>query len=267
MPATPNILTIAGSDSGGGAGIQGDLKTIMALGCYGTTVVTALTAQNGLSVAGIEPTSPDFAVLQLTTVLKGFKIDAAKTGMLFSASIIEALAPILKSREFPLVVDPVCVSQSGSSLLEDDAIDALKRLIIPGCDLLTPNRPEAESLSGVKINSADDIDACAEKLLSLGAKAVLIKGGHMPGNITVTDYLCFPGVSPKALPMAKVETSNNHGTGCALSSAIACGLGKGLPLETAVATARRFLSAALLKSYAPGLGAGPINHGFGLTPA
>ena len=267
MPHTPNILTIAGSDSGGGAGIQGDLKTIMALGCYGTTVITALTAQNGLTVAGIEPTSPDFAVLQLKTILDGFKIDAAKTGMLFSASIIEALAPILKAREFPLVVDPVCVSQSGCQLLEDDAVDALKRLIIPGCDLLTPNRPEAELLSGVKINSSDDIASCAEKLLELGAQAVLVKGGHMPGDIMVTDFLCVPDSPPKAMPMAKVETNNNHGTGCALSAAIACGLGKGFPLGTAIATAQRFLNTALLKSYAPGLGAGPINHGFALSRA
>ena len=139
----PNILTIAGSDSGGGAGIQADLKTIMAMGGYGMSVITALTAQNGLGVTGIHAPDPDFVALQLHTVLDGFSIAAAKTGMLFSAPIIRAIAPILLQRSFPLVVDPVSVSQSGSNLLHEDAVSALINDIIPGCDLLTPNRPEA----------------------------------------------------------------------------------------------------------------------------
>ncbi len=259
-------MTIAGSDSGGGAGIQGDLKTMMALGCYGMSAITALTAQNGLTVAGIEPASPDFVALQITALLAGFKIDAAKTGMLFSAPIIEAVASVLRERDFPLVVDPVCVSQSGCSLLEDDAVKALASLIIPGCDLLTPNRPEAEALTGVTVESQADLELCGKKLLALGAKAVLIKGGHMPGDIVVTDWLFIPGEIPKAMPMAKIATNNNHGTGCALSAAIACGLGQKMPLSAAVARAQRFLNGALAKSWAPGLGAGPINHGYGVTP-
>lgn len=261
----PNILTIAGSDSGGGAGIQADLKTSMAMGCYGMSVITALTAQNGAGVRGVEAPAPEFVALELNTVLDGFSVAAAKTGMLFSAPIIRVIAPILARREFPLVVDPVSVSQSGSRLLREDAVDALTELMIPGCDLLTPNRPEAEMLSGISIDSADSAFAAAEKLIGMGAKAVLVKGGHMPGAVMVTDYLLIPGQAPKSLPQARVETENNHGTGCTLSAAIACGLGKGQPLETAIANAQRFLNLALRKSYNPGKGCGPVNHAAGLA--
>lgn len=265
MQKTPNILTIAGSDSGGGAGIQADLKTIMAMGCYGMSVITALTAQNGLEVAGIEAPSPQFVALQLTTVLSGFPVNAAKTGMLYSAPIIEAIAPFLYARNFPLVVDPVSVSQTGNKLLEDDAVEALKKYIIPGCNLLTPNCPEAEMLTGIKIDSIESAFTAAEKLTAMGAKAVLIKGGHMESSITVTDCLYEPGQEPKQLRQAKIDTNNTHGTGCSLSAAIACGLGKGLPLEVAVVAAQRFLNAALRKSYAPGKGCGPVNHAAGIT--
>lgn len=260
MIAPPGILTIAGSDSGGGAGIQADIKTIMALGGYGMTVITALTAQNGMGVAGIEATAPEFVALQLETVLAGFDVKAAKTGMLFSAPIIRAIAPLLSSRRFPLVVDPVSVSQSGSKLLEDDAIAALKSEIIPGCDLLTPNCPEALELAGVRVDSADSAFEAAEILVKMGAKAVLVKGGHMPGGIMATDYLYIPGQEPKALSQARIDTSNNHGTGCTLSAAIACLLGKGFPLEVAIVRAQAYLNAALRKSYNPGKGCGPVNH-------
>lgn len=266
MITTPNILTIAGSDSGGGAGIQADIKTIMALECYGLTVIAALTAQNGEGVTGIFAPPPDFAALQMQTVLDGFKISAAKTGMLFSAPIIKAVAPFLQKRDFALVVDPVCVSQSGSPLLEEDAVDALRAEIIPGCDLLTPNRPEAETLSGMKIESEDDLRKVGQKLLDLGPKAVLIKGGHAEtGGIMVTDWLFEKGQSPKALSKARVDTGNNHGTGCTLSAAIASYLGRGMPLYGAVNQAQEFLNLALRKSYAPGKGAGPVNHAAGLA--
>lgn len=260
----PNILTIAGSDSGGGAGIQADIKTIMALGCYGMNVITALTAQNGAGVAGVHAPPPEFVALELQTVLSGFKVTAAKTGMLFSAPIISALAPVLEQRDFPLVADPVSVSQSGSPLLEADAVQALIDHIIPGCDLLTPNLPETEMLTGIRVDGADSAFTAAEKLVDMGARAVLIKGGHMPGAIMVTDYLLIPGQKPKALPQARVETNNNHGTGCTLSAAIASGLGKGLPLEVAVTNAQKFLNLALRKSYNPGQGCGPVNHAAGL---
>ncbi|WP_165174479.1 bifunctional hydroxymethylpyrimidine kinase/phosphomethylpyrimidine kinase [Desulfovibrio sp. ZJ369] len=265
MPTPPNILTIAGSDSGGGAGIQADLKTIMALGGYGMSVITALTAQNGLGVTGIHAPEPDFVALELRTVLEGFPVAAAKTGMLFSAPIIRALSPILRRRGFPLVVDPVSVSQSGSQLLQEDAVTALKEEILPGCELLTPNRPEAEMLTGLSIRNVEDAFAAGEKLLGMGARAVLIKGGHMHNAVMVVDCLCVPGEKPRALPQAKVETANNHGTGCTLSAAIATGLGKGLPLLTAVTKAQEFLNLALRKSYSPGKGCGPVNHAAALN--
>ncbi|MDR2744493.1 MAG: bifunctional hydroxymethylpyrimidine kinase/phosphomethylpyrimidine kinase [Desulfovibrio sp.] len=260
MPQPPNILTIAGSDSGGGAGIQADLKTVMALGGYGMSVITAITAQNGLGVSGVHAVDPDFAALQLETVLRGFPVAAAKTGMLFSAAIITAVSRVLRKQEFPLVVDPVCVSQSGDQLLQKDALAVLKECLLPGCALLTPNRPEAELLSGMCIANLDDAALAGEKLLAFGPRAVLIKGGHMESGIVVTDVLCVAGESPKTLPQAKVETDNTHGTGCTLSAAIATGLGKGLPLQIAVTKAQEYLNLALRKSYNPGKGRGPVNH-------
>ena len=260
MLQPPNILTIAGSDSGGGAGIQADLKTIMALGGYGMSVITALTAQNGLGVRGIHAPEPEFAVLQLRTVLEGFPVAAAKPGMLFSAGIIRALAAELRQVSFPLVVDPVSISQSGSPLLQEDAIAALKEEMIPLSTLLTPNRPEAEALTGMSIHSIDDAFAAGERLLEMGARAVLIKGGHMESSVVVTDCLLVKGEAPRTLPQPKVETENNHGTGCSLSAAIATGLGKGEPLPVAVKHAQEFLNLALRKSYASGKGCGPVNH-------
>ncbi len=255
-----NVLTIAGSDSGGGAGIQADLKTIMALGGYGMSVITALTAQNGEGVTGIHAPNPDFVVEQLLTVLNGFPVEAAKTGMLFSAEIISALIPHMQKFEFPLVVDPVCVSQSGYTLLQDDAIVAIQEDLIPLATLLTPNRPEAELLSGIKIDSDENIFAAGEKLLQMGAKAVLIKGGHFDGGIMVTDWLFEPEQEPIALRQAHIDTTNNHGTGCTLSAAIATYLAKKLPLRVAVTKAQEFVNVALRKSYAPGKGHGPLNH-------
>ncbi|MCR5257691.1 MAG: bifunctional hydroxymethylpyrimidine kinase/phosphomethylpyrimidine kinase [Desulfovibrio sp.] len=261
---TPNILTIAGSDSGGGAGIQADLKTIMALGGYGMSVITALTAQNGTTVAGIHAPDPSFAVLQLATVLEGFPVQAAKTGMLFSAEIIRALAPLLEKRAFPLVVDPVAVSQSGCRLLEDSAVKAMTECMIPLSDLLTPNIPEAAMLTGMAIATLDDQAEAGQRILAMGARAVLVKGGHMPGSSVVTDCLCQPGADPKMLPQPLVDTANNHGTGCTLSAAIATGLGMGLSLLEAVLQAQRYINLALRQSYAPGKGCGPVNHAAGL---
>ena len=194
MLRPPNILTIAGSDSGGGAGIQADLKTMTMLGAYGMSVITALTAQNGLGVRGIHAPDPSFAVLQFQTVLDAFPVDAAKTGMLFSAAIMDALAPMLEKKTFPLVVDPVCVSTSGHRLLEEDAVETLKTRILPLADLLTPNRHEAELLAGMEIAGEDDIAEAGRRLIALGAKAVLIKGGHFAENpIMVTDWpIPFP---------------------------------------------------------------------------
>ncbi len=260
MYNTPNILTIAGSDSGGGAGIQADLKTIMALGGYGMSVITALTAQNGEGVSGIHAPEPDFAVQQLQAVVDGFPIHAAKTGMLFSAEIINALVPYLQKFDFPLVVDPVCVSQSGHVLLQDDAIATLKEQLIPLAEILTPNRPEAELLTGMKIDNEHDMAKAGTELLNMGAKAVLIKGGHFDASIMVTDWLFEQDAEPIALRQAHVDTKNNHGTGCTLSAAIATYLGQKLPLKVAVGKAQEYVNLGLRKSYAPGKGCGPLNH-------
>lgn len=265
MAHIKNILTVAGSDSGGGAGIQADLKTIMANGCYGLTVISALTAQNGCGVSGIEAPSPQFVLLQLKTVLEGFNVSAAKTGMLFSEEIIKAIAPALAQKNFPLVADPVCVSQSGSPLLKESAVEAMKKYIIPLADLLTPNLPEIELLTGVQIKSPSDIRLSCEKIIQMGAGAVLLKGGHMENAIMSTDYLLQKDGKFQEFSQAKIDTSNNHGTGCTLSAAIACGLGQGLPLEAAVVRAQRYINLALRKSYNPGKGCGPVNHAANLS--
>ncbi len=260
MFTIPNVLTIAGSDSGGGAGIQADLKTMEALGVYGMSVITALTAQNGLGVSGIFAATPEFVALQLATVREGFKVKAAKTGMLFSTGIIEAVAAALAERDFPLVVDPVCVSQSGHQLLEESAVASMRQKMLPLADLLTPNRPEAELLSGVEIKDEAGLKEAGRRLLDMGAKAVLIKGGHYEEKpILVTDWL-FTIQGEEALRQPHVDTANNHGTGCTLSAAIASFLALDLPLKVAVTNAQQYLNVCLRHGYAPGKGAGPVNH-------
>lgn len=267
MQQPPNILTIAGSDSGGGAGIQADLKTIMALGGYGMSVITALTAQHGAGVKGIHAPDPAFAALQLNTVLEGFPVAAAKTGMLFSADIICALTEILKHQSFPLVVDPVSVSQSGSRLLRDDAISTMVEKLIPLAALLTPNRPEAEMLAGMAIHSEADIALAGKRMLGMGAQAVLIKGGHFDNDSSITDWLCLPDAAPLALRQKHIASNNNHGTGCTLSAAIATCLGLGQSLHSAISQAQAFVNRAMLYSYAPGIGCGPLNHAAGKASA
>ncbi len=255
----PCILTIAGSDSGGGAGIQADLKTMTVLGGYGLSVITALTAQNTTGVEGISAPEPEFVALQLHTVLEDFPVRAAKTGMLFSAPIIRALVPLLAKRTFPLVVDPVCVSQSGQALLQEDAVEALRTEFLPLADLLTPNRPEAERLTGMSIDNEAGIAAALDTLLAMGPKAVLLKGGHFQGEV-MTDWLGLPGRKPVPLSSARIPTRNTHGTGCTLSAAIATFLGSGLPLDEAVAKGREYLLLALQTGYDLGSGHGPVNH-------
>lgn len=256
----PVVLTMAGSDSGGGAGVQADLKTITVLGGFGTVVHAALTAQNGAEVLGIHEVPVDFVLLQLQAVRKGFPVKAAKTGMLASAPIITALANALCDKEFPLVVDPVCVSQSGFRLLRQDAEDAMRNLMLPLSDLLTPNKPEAELLAGVPIADAADAREAAARLHALGARAVLLKGGHFEGGgDSMLDWLYVPGEEARPLAHARIHTSNNHGTGCTLSAAIATLLAKGETLTDAVIGAQAYLTRALATSFNPGIGAGPPN--------
>lgn len=264
--AVPCILTIAGSDSGGGAGIQADLKTITVLGGFGMSAITALTAQNGLGVTGIFAPDPDFVACQIQTVRDGFPIAAAKTGMLFSEGIIQAVADAVRQRTFPLVVDPVCVSQSGHPLLQENAVSALIREMIPLADLLTPNRPEAERLTGVRIQTRENALEACRILADMGAKAVLLKGGHFEHDgTTITDWFFEPERGMEDLSQPVVRTQNNHGTGCTLSAAVATCLGFGMPLRDAIRFAQQYLNHCLRFAYAPGRGAGPANHAAWIT--
>lgn len=256
------VLVVAGSDSGGGAGIQADIKTVTALGGYAATAITALTAQNTLGVESVVALDPEFVALQIRAVLSDIGADAIKTGMLFSRAIIESVARELEaSVETPLVVDPVMVAKGGARLLEDDARDALVRELLPRVTLLTPNVPEAEALTGLTLRTHVDLARAGERLLELGPEAVLVKGGHLAGD-RVVDVLCTREGEMQRFEGPRIETRSTHGTGCTLASAIATGLGAGFPLETAIERARRYLEGAL--SHAPGFGRGhgPMHHGW-----
>ncbi|WP_051822401.1 bifunctional hydroxymethylpyrimidine kinase/phosphomethylpyrimidine kinase [Desulfonatronum thiodismutans] len=259
MPTPPCLLTIAGSDSSGGAGIQADLKTFTVLGGYGASVLTALTAQNTQGVQDILALPETFVVQQLRSVLDDLPVAAAKTGMLFSADLIRALARELKNKNFPLVVDPVCVSKSGHNLLLPEAVETLKTVFLPLADLITPNRPEAELLTRMTIADEADVPEALERLLALGPKAVLLKGGHFSGDI-LTDWLAMPGQQPRAFRHSRLSNQNTHGTGCTLSAAIAAGLGRGLDLETTVSQAVDYIHEAIRTAYPLGRGIGPVNH-------
>ena len=262
--AHPCALTIAGSDSGGGAGIQADLKTFMMQGCYGLSVITALTAQNTCAVSAIEAPTPGFVAEQLRAVRADFPIRAAKTGMLFSEAIIEAVAKGLSDRDFPVVVDPVCVAQSGARLLMPEAVEAILTRMLPLADLLTPNRLEAELLAGLPIGGKAEADEVIRRLLARGAKAVLLKGGHFEIGQTadslVTDRLVLADGREWVLSRPFVATRNTHGTGCTLSAAIAGHLALGKLLPEAVEAARNYLQLALETAWDLGDGDGPVNH-------
>ncbi len=258
-------LTIAGSDSGGGAGIQADLKTFSALGCYGTTVITALTAQNTTGVSAIHPVPEDFVAQQMAAVFSDIGADAVKIGMLFSAPLIETVARGLEAhRAANIVLDPVMVAQSGDRLLEDDAVQALKARLLPLADVVTPNLPEAAVLLGREIRGLEDMRAAARDLAALGCRAVLLKGGHQEA-LRSTDILYLAGSDRTLVLQGEViETRNNHGTGCTLSSAVAAHLARGLELEAAVQGAKDYITAAIRAGagYRLGAGHGPVHHFF-----
>jgi len=262
MTSPPCILTIAGSDSSGGAGIQADLKTITVLGGYGACVITAVTAQNTLGVRDIAALDEAFVISQLTAVLEDLPVAAAKTGMLFSAPLIQALAKVLRTKSFPLVVDPVCVSKSGHNLLLPEAVETLKNEILPLAHVLTPNRPEAELLAGMVIAGEKDVPKALERLLGpkgLGPKAVLLKGGHFSGE-KLTDWLATADGTIRTYTQQRLASKHTHGTGCTLSAAIATGLGQGMPLEQAVQRAVDYVHAAIASAFPMGRGVGPVNH-------
>jgi hydroxymethylpyrimidine/phosphomethylpyrimidine kinase len=256
------VLIIAGSDSGGGAGIQGDIKTVSALGGYAMSAITALTAQNTLGVFGIHPIPEAFIAQQITLCIDDIGADAAKTGMLHSAAVIAAVAQALPTA-LPLVVDPVMVAKGGASLLEAAALDALKTLLIPRASIITPNLPEAELLLGrpIACDGADtrDMYRAAEALLALGAQAVLLKGGHGSGDV-LSDILITREGAPMALTAPRMATRHTHGTGCAFASAIATGLAQHLSLQDAVMRAHAYVQGAIARAPGFGRGNGPLGH-------
>ena len=255
------MLVVAGSDSGGGAGLQADLKTITALGGFASTAVTSLTAQNTLGVFGVLPTPPEFVDLQMRVVLEDVGADAIKTGMLASRATVEIVARRIRAlgRPLPVVVDPVLLSGHGTPLLDADGRVALVKYLLPVTTLLTPNAPEAAALAGVEVRRVEDLGHAADRLLLMGPEAVLIKGGHLPGD-TVVDLLRTADGLERRFEGPRVGARPLHGTGCTLASAIALGLAEGMTLEGAVQQAREYVVGAIRT--APGYGGGstPLNH-------
>ena len=261
MTQAKAALTIAGSDSGGGAGIQADLKTFSALGVYGTTAITAITAQNTCGVLAVETLAPALVAAQIAAVLADIRIDAVKIGMLATPAVIAAVAEALQSWTGPVVLDPVMVAKSGDALLQEDAIAALTRFLLPRADLLTPNLPEAARLLDQPIAATlAEAEAQGFALLDLGARAVLMKGGHAAGPICTDLLITRDGVL--ALTAPRIATGNTHGTGCSLSSAIAAELAKGQSLPLALHRAHGWLQGAIAAADRLGIGRGhgPVHH-------
>jgi len=257
----PTALTIAGSDSGGGAGIQADIKTVTCLGGYAATAIAALTAQNTQGVFGIHEVPEDFIRQQMTLVLDDIGADAVKTGMLHSAGVIRAVAEVLaRYAHIPLIVDPVMVAKGGAALLQAEAVDTLKNTLLKCATLVTPNIPEALLLAGMPVNNPDDMRKAGERILRLGAKAVLVKGGHLEGD-TITNLLVTAD-GAKAFTVPRIATRSTHGTGCTLASAIAAGIAQGMAPEPAVQRAQEYVSAAIAAAPGFGHGHGPLKHNF-----
>ena len=270
----PRVLSIAGSDSGGGAGIQADLKTFAALGCYGMTAITALTAQNTQGVRSIHGVPLEMLTDQIDAVLEDIGVDAVKIGMLHSPDIARTVAQAIDRHQMRRVVfDPVMVATSGAKLIDDAAMSVLVSEMFPRAALITPNLDEAALLVGRALHTVDDMVFAGQTLLSRGANAVLLKGGHLPGDsvvdvLLINDASSATGVQVVRMDATRIATHNTHGTGCTLSSAIAANLALGYPLVEAVTKARDFVRAALLSgaSVCTGQGSGPLNHGFGPVP-
>ena len=258
-PLRPRALTIAGSDSGGGAGIQADLKTVSALGVFGMTAITAVTVQNTKGVSGFEELSPATVADQIRAVTGDIGVDAAKTGMLASAAIVEAVAEAAAETRLPLiVVDPVFVSKHGHPLLADDAVDALRRLLLPLATLVTPNLPEAAGLAGFEVRTLDDMRRAGAAILALGPRAVLVKGGHLEGD-RATD-LFADGAGEEWIDAERIDTPHTHGTGCTLSAAIAAYLARGSSLPAAVRAGKAFVTEAIRHGLEIGEGIGPVDQ-------
>ena len=257
--APPVVLTIAGSDPSGGAGIQADLKTFHAFGCYGEAVIAALTAQNTRGVTGVYVVPVDFVVEQLERVLEDIPPAAAKTGMLATRALVEAVARVLAERRVPnLVVDPVMAATSGSRLLDEDAVRAVRERLIPLAAVVTPNGPEAEVLTGIRVRDEESAVEAGRRLLDMGAKAALVKDGHGTGE-RVRDVLVTAD-GAEVFEHARLRTRSTHGTGCTLSAALASGLARGSPPGTAARLAVEFVHRAIREAPGLGRGRGPVNH-------
>jgi hydroxymethylpyrimidine/phosphomethylpyrimidine kinase len=255
------VLTVAGSDSGGGAGIQADLKTMLACGVHGMSVVTAVTAQNSVGVQGYWELPVEAVRAQLDSVLGDIGVDALKTGMLASPALVHAVAGRLAQESAPLVVDPVGVSKHGDPLLQADAVEVLRRELVPLATVVTPNLPEVEQLTGVRVDDERGLQRAAEAVLALGPKWVLVKGGHLSGDAV---DLLTDGTASHRFRSARLDNRHTHGTGCTLASAIASRLALGDDVPSAVAAAKDYVSGAIAAGFALGAGLGPVDHGWRL---
>ena len=251
-------LTIAGSDSGGGAGIQADLKTFAALGVYGTSALTAITAQNTLGVTGVQELTPDMVAAQIDAVVSDIGTDAVKTGMLSSSSIIRVVAGKVTEHGLSnLVVDPVMVAKGGDPLLQEEAVDALRSLLVPLALVVTPNLPEASVLVGYEVTTLEQARQAARDIVAMGSKGVVVKGGHLEGDAVDVFY---DGSDFREFSSPRIETTSTHGTGCTFASAIAAGLAGGMAVEEAVGQAKAYVTEAIRRSFPIGGGHGPLNH-------
>lgn len=264
----PVALTIAGSDSGGGAGIQADLKTFSALGVYGTSAITAITAQNTQGVSGVSSVAPEMVCAQIDAIFSDIEVDAVKIGMLHSPEIIRAVSRMLgKYQPRFTILDPVMIATSGDKLIQDDCVNLILTELFPKATLVTPNLDEAEFLTGMKITDTKTLELAGKKLLAYGCKAILMKGGHLPSD-EMTDLLIYADGTTLLFSEKKIDSKNTHGTGCTFSSAIAAHLAKGYSLETAVSESKKFITEAIRSGadFQTGKGHGPLNHFFQPIP-
>ncbi|RVU27801.1 bifunctional hydroxymethylpyrimidine kinase/phosphomethylpyrimidine kinase [Streptomyces antnestii] len=259
--APPRVLTVAGSDSGGGAGIQADLKTMLALGAHGMSVLTAVTAQNSLGVQGAWELPVEAVRTQYRSVVDDIGVQAVKTGMLSSPALVETVAELLAGTDAPVVVDPVSVSKHGDPLLAEDALDAVRTKLLPVATVATPNLDEVAQLTGLSVTDDDGMRRAAARLLSFGPRWVVVKGGHLPG--AAVDLLT-DGTEEHWLRAPRHDNRHTHGTGCTLASAVAVGLAQGLPVPDAVRRAKEYVTGAIAAGFALGSGIGPVDHGWRL---
>ncbi|GLJ92302.1 hydroxymethylpyrimidine/phosphomethylpyrimidine kinase [Streptomyces poonensis] len=263
MTAPPRVLTVAGSDSGGGAGIQADLKTMLALGTHGMSVLTAVTAQNSRGVQGAWELPVEAVRAQYRSVVDDIGVQAVKTGMLASAELVETVAELLAGTDAPVVVDPVGVSKHGDSLLASSALDSVRTKLLPVATVATPNLDEVAQLTGVRVTSEGELRRAAAAVLEYGPQWALIKGGHLAGDAV---DLLTDGSEEHWLRAPRHDNRHTHGTGCTLASAVACGLAKGQSVPEAVTAAKEYVTGAIAAGFALGGGIGPVDHGWALTP-